>query len=118
MAETTGLLNRRTGNSVPRVRISSSPLRNRCNLLKISKLQRFFYFLSPKNSPKNLPFTTDFSKNFGVVGYVFIQFFAVELPALSNLVLNSIFLQYAALDDGKRHRPSTSEVVGQALSAA
>ena len=76
--------------------LSSSPPRNHCNLLKISKLQWFFYFLSPKNSPKNLPFTTDSSQNFGVVGYEFIQFFTVELPALPNLVLNGIFLQHTS----------------------
>ena len=43
MAETTGLLNRRTGHSVPRVRISSSPP----NSLILKQLEN----LAPKIAP-------------------------------------------------------------------
>ena len=43
MAETTGLLNRRTGNPVPRVRISSSP-RNAINSDRCSAKAEHFCF--------------------------------------------------------------------------
>ena len=46
MAETTGLLNRRTGHSVPRVRISSSPLKS-----LTERSVRDFWFIAAKECP-------------------------------------------------------------------
>ena len=46
MAETTGLLNRRTGHSVPRVRISSSPQKS-----LTERSVRDFWFIVAKKCP-------------------------------------------------------------------
>ena len=55
MAETTGLLNRRTGYTVPRVRISSSPLPNKQITLSEYFRRGFLIFQPEKIAPDVQP---------------------------------------------------------------